>query len=180
METFKNCDTVVKWGELAIGDIRSRWNLSSKADKPNLAIHNAFENLWIWHKPGLLAIVRVPGKKEPAPCFPLMLGYTPVQKHKQKMKPTLLPVLFSKFLACFFFLGVITPVCSYNKPIDYFSVCCSSLCTGTNGVTPVDFCCQAAVLQILWYLIKIDLCIVCLVFPLVSPTMCPSSSLLPL
>lgn len=71
------------------------------------------------------------------------------------------------------------PVCSYNKPIDYFSVYCRSLCTGTNGVTPVDFCCEAAVLQMLQCLIKIDLCVVWLVFPLVLPTMCPLSSVLP-
>lgn len=44
METLKYCDTVTKWEELAIGGTYSRWNLSSKADKPNLAIHNAFEN----------------------------------------------------------------------------------------------------------------------------------------
>lgn len=45
MTTFRNCDTVMKWEELAIGGICSSWNLSSKADKPNLAIHNAFETL---------------------------------------------------------------------------------------------------------------------------------------
>lgn len=68
------------------------------------------------------------------------------------------------------------PVSNYNKPIDCFSVYCSSLYTGTNGVTPVGFCCEAAVLQILQCLIKIDLCGGWF-FPL-SPTMYPSSSLL--
>lgn len=53
------------------------------------------------------------------------------------------------------------PVCSYNKPIDYFLVYCGYLCTGTNGVTPVDFCCETAVLQILQCLVKTGLCIVC-------------------
>lgn len=81
-------------------------------------------------------------------------------------------------------------MCSYDKPTDYFSVyfiiifyllyyfiiifyyfsVYGSLCTRTNGVTPVEFCCEASVLQILLCLIKIDLGIVfVVVFPLVSP-----------
>lgn len=54
------------------------------------------------------------------------------------------------------------PVQSYNKSIDYFSIYCSFWCTGTNSVTPVDFWCGAAVLQILWcFVIKIELCMAC-------------------
>lgn len=53
------------------------------------------------------------------------------------------------------------PVCSYNKPIDYFSVYRSYFCAGTNVVTRVDFCCETTVLQILQCLVKTGLCIVC-------------------
>lgn len=77
---------------------------------------------------------------------------TQAQNHANPIAST-----FFKFLACFFFPGVIMPVSSYNKPVDYFSVYCSSLYTGTRGVTPIDFCCEVAVLQILQCLIKTDL-----------------------
>lgn len=86
------------------------------------------------------------------------------------MKPTLLPVFllsfFPNFLTYFFFPGTVIPLRSYDKPTAYFSVyfiiifyllyyyfiiiffsVYGSLCTRTNGVTPVEFCCEASVLD---------------------------------